>query len=104
MIDTRVVFSPCLLSPSSHLHPRPPSSLFLLHRACTTSARARGTSVAAKWKSSGCGPNSHPAPRRCCGGPRASPLLRRAAPLRRPQLQGAQAPGSQTDGVASHCA
>ncbi len=36
--------------------------------------------------------------------PRASPLLRRAAPLRGPQLQGAQAPGSQTDGVASHCA
>ena len=95
MIVTLVVFSPCLLSPSSLLLPRPPCSLFILHRACATSARARGTSVAARWKSGGCCPKLTP---------RASPLLRRAAPLRGPRLQGAQAPGSQTDGVASHCA
>ncbi len=94
-----VAFTPFLLSPSSLLLPDPASSLLIFHRACATSDSARGPSVAARRKQLiNCGASC---PRRCCGAP---PLLRRAAPLRRPQPQGAQAPGSQTSVVASHCA
>ncbi len=91
-----VAFPPFLLCPSSLLLPDPAASFSLsIGPALRPIARAAPRSHQG-------GKNCRAScPRRCFGAP---PLLRRAAPLRRPQPQGAQAPGSQTSVVASHCA